>query len=87
MLRLIISSVFMYLVFRFVRALLRVLLSPGPPAQPAGEMMEQDPQCGIYIPRNEAVTLRKKGKTIYFCSHKCRDDWKKIPPEKKGEKV
>jgi YHS domain-containing protein len=34
--------------------------------------MVRDPVCGLYIPSDGAVGLVNKGKTIYFCSEKCR---------------
>jgi uncharacterized protein len=40
-------------------------------AHGANEMV-RDPVCGLYVPTQEAVSLLKAGKTVYFCSENCR---------------
>ena len=36
--------------------------------------MVQDPVCGVYLPKREAVTRRgPHGETYYFCSRECRE--------------
>ena len=37
------------------------------------DVMVQDPQCGIYLPRREGIPLQQGGLTHYFCSAQCRD--------------
>ena len=32
----------------------------------------QDPQCGRFIPQNEAIQVSRRGRTVYFCSQECR---------------
>jgi uncharacterized protein len=53
---------------------------PGgrPKRQPErlGGTLVQDPQCGTYLPKERALTLSAAGTTQYFCSDKCRDQWK-----------
>lgn len=34
--------------------------------------MVRDPVCGLYIPSDGAVALINHGKTVHFCSEKCR---------------
>jgi YHS domain-containing protein len=41
------------------------------------DVMIKDPQCGVYFPQRSGVSLRVDGKTLYFCSEQCRDDYKK----------
>ncbi|MGB5985048.1 MAG: hypothetical protein WBG37_07065 [Desulfobacterales bacterium] len=43
------------------------------PGRELEDEMVQDPQCGVYFPRREAVALQHAGKTLYFCSPECRD--------------
>lgn len=38
-------------------------------------VMLKDPHCGVYFPRREAVPLHADGKTLLFCSAKCRDQY------------
>jgi YHS domain-containing protein len=42
----------------------------------ADDLMVKDPECGVYFPQRQGVTLRAGGETLYFCSEKCRDDYK-----------
>lgn len=42
----------------------------------ADDVMIKDPQCGVYFPQRDAVTLKHGGQTLYFCSEKCRDEYK-----------
>lgn len=60
------------------------LLRPGQRSQrkdrsrsQEGEQMVADPQCGTYVPANEAVKATINGKQHYFCSKKCLKEFKK----------
>ena len=69
-----------------------LLRSPRPrPGRPAGGAVRtisgqtvKDPQCGMYIATDIAVSARRKGKTFYFCSEKCRDEYLRAN-EQRGE--
>lgn len=39
------------------------------------EDLVKDPQCGTYVPARSAFKADVKGKTLYFCSEKCRDSY------------
>ncbi len=39
-----------------------------------GQMIK-DPQCGMYVATDLAITTRVKGETHYFCSEECRDNF------------
>ncbi|RJQ85536.1 MAG: hypothetical protein C4519_03195 [Desulfobacteraceae bacterium] len=39
----------------------------------ADDVMIQDPQCGVYFARRDAVEFNENGKTLYFCSQACKD--------------
>ena len=39
---------------------------------PEGVSLVQDPQCGRFIPQNEAIRVSRRGRTVYFCSQECR---------------
>lgn len=50
-----------------------------------GEVMDemvQDPACGTYLPRHEALRVWVKGQERFFCSEACRD---KFLEESKGK--
>jgi YHS domain-containing protein len=40
-----------------------------------GGTLVRDPQCGTYVPQSGAVSLKRGGATMYFCSATCRDTW------------
>ncbi|MGK2907932.1 MAG: PP0621 family protein [Desulfuromonadales bacterium] len=64
-----------YTVFKIIKQAL--FKSPAPPLEKTsrGEEMIQDPQCGTYVPRSDAVTAQLNGTTHYFCSTDCRDKY------------
>ncbi|HSR70397.1 MAG TPA: hypothetical protein VLU25_20875 [Acidobacteriota bacterium] len=35
--------------------------------------MVRDPQCGMHVAQNLAITARSQGEQLYFCSADCRD--------------
>lgn len=37
------------------------------------DQMVQDPHCGAYLPRREALILRRGGEDLAFCSRECRE--------------
>ena len=36
----------------------------------------EDPVCHTYIPKGQALLLKQKNKTYYFCSTECRDKFR-----------
>lgn len=46
----------------------------------ADDLMIKDPECGVYFPQRQGITLKANGETLYFCSDKCRDDYKAKHP-------
>ena len=66
-----------YAGFKLTQHLLRYWLGPkvsGPTAVPEVEKEElvQDPVCKVFIPRRNALVVRKDGENYYFCSEGCR---------------
>ncbi len=45
-------------------------------APKAGEPMVQDPLCGTYLPKSTALSVEIAGRTHYFCSRKCADQYR-----------
>ena len=37
------------------------------------DLMVKDPYCRTYVLKREALRVEQHGKTLYFCSDKCRD--------------
>ncbi len=42
-------------------------------AERIDDIMVQDPCCQVYIPRQQAIHMKHKGRDIYFCSEECKD--------------
>jgi YHS domain-containing protein len=40
----------------------------------SGQMIK-DPQCGMYVAADLAITKRVKGKILHFCCEECRDNF------------
>jgi YHS domain-containing protein len=47
------------------------------------DILVEDPVCHRLVPKNQAIRLRQEGKTIYFCSDECCDNFSAAP--NKGE--
>jgi len=43
-----------------------------PQAEPETDMV-QDPECGVYLVPDNALSLTHQGKVYYFCSPQCRE--------------
>ncbi len=81
--RLLILALLAFLGYTLWTALRRSISSDSPDKTPRpsssrrGEEMVQDPHCGTYVPRHEAIEERSRGGTLYFCSTACRDAYRK----------
>ena len=40
---------------------------------PITDQLVQDPVCGVYCPKREAITLKINSKKVYFCSTECKN--------------
>ncbi len=71
MIRLLIWLLMAYIGYRVVKALMAPKSSA--PASPALESEEtvQDPVCGMYVAKADAVVGRLNGERHYFCSMAC----------------
>ena len=81
--RLIISIILFYVIYRIGRLL---FLPGGKTVKPltkrhqenltGGEDLVEDPCCHTYIPISDALTWKGKDKTHYFCSNKCLEQYR-----------
>jgi len=71
-----------YLIYRVLRSLFLpgmpssgddALGRPDRPSADEAEELVADPECGIYLPRKEALEAWVEGRTEFFCSAACRD--------------
>lgn len=65
----------LYLVWRVLKPILQ---PPKPPEPPEGvdDVLVEDPVCGLHVPRKEAVMEVLGRREYYFCSPKCRDEFR-----------
>lgn len=77
MIRLLMLGLLFYLGYTLFRSIIRSLIwrRADPPASKSsrGEEMVQDPHCGTYLPRGDALEKTVRGEKRYFCSKACRD--------------
>jgi YHS domain-containing protein len=76
LLRLILVAFVAYVAFLVLR-IYAGLKRARPPARPRASrevrgVMVKDEVCGMYIPREEALTEVREGVEHYFCSEECR---------------
>jgi YHS domain-containing protein len=76
---LVIVSVIRSLLTRVFSPTLKTHSSPRFGSDRARETVEgqmiKDPQCGMYVAADLAITKRLKGKTLHFCSEECGDNF------------
>ncbi|MBW1973246.1 MAG: hypothetical protein DRG20_01850 [Deltaproteobacteria bacterium] len=79
MLRYIIFILLFYLFYKLLRSILSSSSSKKDlNKKPAiTEEMVQDPNCHTFIPKSSAYKKRINGKTEYFCSKECFENYKK----------
>jgi len=74
--KLIVGIILIYLFYRLVGTRKR----PGgtPKARPpaTGEDLVEDPLCHTYVPVTHARRAEIDGKTVYFCSEECLEQYK-----------
>ena len=71
--RIVLITAIVWLLYRLIKVWLTGKKQKSSP-EPLEEMV-QDPQCQIYLPRTQAVVVKKKGEDYYFCSNECRDQY------------
>ena len=78
MLKFLILIAVAYLIYRFLMK--KPTDSSRPPKKrPADskvdDVMIQDPYCGTYFPKRDAVHVQLDGKDLYFCSEECKQNF------------
>jgi uncharacterized protein len=77
MIRLLLLALLFFLGYSLYDVIFRPLSGRGKPLPKEktsqGEDMVRDPQCGVYIPRGDAIEKVVNGKKRFFCSRECLD--------------
>ena len=57
--------------------LYRSMIGTSPRLEDPSEAADtaQDPNCGVYILKNQSITRSVQGKEHFFCSKKCADEY------------
>ena len=83
--RFIISLVVSYLVYRLVKKGIRAWKEGRPASRGPGsqdpKVLVQDPICGTFIPRQEALKAQKDGQDYFFCSEGCLKRFRRSGPD------
>jgi YHS domain-containing protein len=81
MARMILWGILILLAVRALSRLLRgVLEGAGYRQEMSGQKgmpLVRDPVCGVFVVPDQAVTIGTGTATKYFCSEKCKREWKK----------
>jgi YHS domain-containing protein len=83
--RFIIGLVAGYLAYRLVKKGIQVWKERQPASREPGsrepEELVQDPVCGTFIPRRDALKGQKDGQDFFFCSEGCLKRFRRGGPE------
>jgi len=67
-------------------AIWRLLGAPRKPTprekSSRGEDMVRDPECGMFLPKGDALSASIAGETHFFCSAECRDQYRRTHRER-----
>jgi uncharacterized protein len=63
---------FIYLLIKFFQGIQKASQRVSSSSQKTG-MMVKDSTCNTYLPEEDAIKEKYKGRIYYFCSKKCRD--------------
>ena len=75
-LKIILLLVIIRLLWRFIRGVLEGAgVFPAPAQQSVG--LVRDPVCGVFVVPSKALTAGSGSQTRYFCSEKCRSEWRR----------
>ncbi|WP_339135765.1 MAG: YHS domain-containing protein [Candidatus Electrothrix sp. GW3-4] len=84
--RLLLLALLLYIAWRLVRSLIREKITQEAKDQlwkkskqadetTVQDILVEDPVCHTLLPKHQAIRLRQNGKTYYFCSDSCCDQF------------
>lgn len=72
-LRIVILAILFYLLYRLLTGGKKKSPSNYRGSLPAQDVLVEDPVCHTYIPKKQAVSVKKDGAEHFFCSNECLD--------------
>ena len=79
--RFVIAVIVVYLLYRLIQEFRAMKAAPKTRLPASGEDLVEDPWCHTLIPMSDALRISENGKTFYFCSRECLEQY---CDEKKG---
>jgi len=78
MIRLLVSLLLLYVGYRIVKAIFspKTAGKDAAPAHLSGVETVQDPVCGVYIAKEDAIVGTLEGTRHYFCSMNCLEKFR-----------
>ncbi len=74
--RILILAVLFYILYRVLFGGKKKISSKAEELAANEDILAEDPVCHTYVPQSSSLKLEKNGKTYYFCSQKCCDEFK-----------
>ena len=81
MIRLLIFGALIYLLYRALKSWIFKDLkiedpgSTGDDRKQIDDIMVKDPFCNTYFPKRDALRVKHKGETLFFCSQECKQKY------------
>jgi len=77
LLRILAIAFLLWLAVAYVRNRVAGIFRPSKPGKSGDQIAEmvKDPVCGSYVAIDEAVSLKKNGTDVYFCSERCLEKY------------
>jgi hypothetical protein len=75
-LRLLLVILIVRAVWRLVRGVVHGLEGRAPEKIEQGVPLVRDPVCGVYVVRSRALTVGHGDSALYFCSERCRNQYR-----------
>ena len=76
LMRLLFIGLFIYIGYRVIKALMAPQPNKPVASAKSGEETVQDPVCGVYLAREDAVVGNLEGTRHYFCSMDCLEKFR-----------
>jgi YHS domain-containing protein len=74
--RILIWLILIYVGFKIVKGFMAQKQSEPPPKKVSDDEAVQDPVCGRYVSKEDAVVGKLEGERIYFCSMECLEKYR-----------
>lgn len=74
--RMLVWLVLIYVGFRIVKGFMAQKQTDSPPKKVVDDEAVQDPVCGKYVSKDDAVVGKLEGERIFFCSMDCLEKYR-----------